>query len=78
MRLKSPLNLLVNVYPVSLMLPDRISYGASFSLRPKRTKYGREDPLKLGFVVLSKYLVMTVMSSGVPNLDPSSFSVQDN
>ena len=67
-----------NVYLMSLMLPDRISYCGSFSLRPKRIKCGFEDPLKLGFVVLSKYLVMTSMSSGIPNLDPRSFPIQHN
>ena len=63
------------VYPLILILPDRISNCGSFSLRPKRMKYGFEDPLKLGFVVLSKYLVMTSMSSGFPYVDPQSFSI---
>jgi len=67
---------MVNAYPLSLMLPDRISYCGSFSLRPKRTKYGFEDPLKLGFVVLSKYLLITSTSLGIPNFDPWSFSTK--
>lgn len=38
-------------------------------------KHGFDNPLKLGFVVLSKYLVITSMSSGLPYFDSFSFSV---
>ena len=65
-------------YLLSLTQPDRISYGISFSLWPKRTKHDFEDPLKFGFVVLSKNRVMTSISSGVLNLDPRGFSIQHN
>jgi hypothetical protein len=57
-------------YPSILTLPDRTSKQGSFSLRPKRTKHDFEGPLNMGFVVLSKYLVMRRISSGALNFDP--------
>ena len=65
---------IVNIYPLSLILPDRISCAGSFSLRPKGIKYDLEGALKPGFVILSKYLVITSMSLFVPNVDRRSFS----
>lgn len=63
-------------YPSILMLPDRMSKQGSFSSRPKRIKHDFEDPLNMGFVVLSKYFVMRRISSGALIFDPWSFSTR--